>query len=56
VNYQRWPEPIARELKKCKASEVEITPHALKKIGGVKRQKKASSWTSDMMSEKKYYS
>jgi hypothetical protein len=38
-------------LKKHKASAVDITSPMLKKIGGVKWWRKASSWTSDKITE-----
>jgi hypothetical protein len=53
VNYLPWLEPIAHGLKKRKASGVEITSLVLKKIGGMKRWRKASSRTSDKTSEQK---
>jgi hypothetical protein len=51
VNYQPRPEPAARVVKNRKASGVEIIPPPTKKIGDVKRWRKASSQTGDKTSE-----
>jgi hypothetical protein len=43
VNYQPCPEPIACVVKKCQASTSVVALPPLKKTGGVKRWKRASS-------------